>query len=69
MLETVFLISGMKCQGCAAAVSQALEQVTGYESASVDLENGTATVTGQIDPQSVCMLLAEAGYPSVVKSG
>lgn len=69
MQKTDFLISGMKCQGCVAAVSKALEHAEGFESASVDLENGTATVTGNIDPQSVCLLLGDAGYPAVVKSG
>ena len=66
--KTMFHVSGMKCGGCVETVEKALKDVVGYESAVVDLELGTATVMGDIDPQAVCQALTEAGYPSVVKS-
>ena len=66
--KTQFQVSGMKCDGCVENVQKALKDVVGYESAEVDLEQGTAVVTGDIDPQGVCQALTEAGYPSVVKS-
>ena len=63
-----FYVSGMKCGGCAATVKQTLEGMDGVAEAEVDLEQGVASVAGDIDPQSACQLLAEAGYPAVVKS-
>jgi copper chaperone CopZ len=66
--KTMFHVSGMKCAGCVENVEKALKDVIGYESADVDLEKGSATVAGDVDPQAVCLALTEAGYPSVVKS-
>lgn len=66
--ETQFYVSGMKCAGCAANVKQALEAMDGITVAEVDLEAGVAKTQGDVDPQAACQVLAEAGYPSVVKS-
>ncbi len=66
--KTMFHVSGMKCGGCVENVQKALKDVVGYESAEVDLEQGTATVAGDVDPQVVCQTLTAAGFPSVVKS-
>ena len=66
--EIQFYVSGMKCAGCAANVKQALEGMEGITTAEVDLAAGVATVQGNVDPQAACLLLAEVGYPSVVKS-
>ena len=67
--QTRFIVSGMKCEGCVATVKEALTQVVGYEDAQVDLAEGIATVKGDVDPQAVCQVLMQAGYPAVVKSG
>lgn len=67
--QTNFIVSGMKCEGCVATVKEALTQVVGYEDAQVDLAEGVASVRGDVDPQAVCQVLAQAGYPAVVKSG
>ena len=67
--QTHFFVSGMKCEGCVATVKEALTQVVGYEDAQVNLEDGTASVKGDVDPQAVCQVLGQAGYPAVVKSG
>ena len=66
--KTMFHVSGMKCGGCVETVEKALKEVLGYESAIVDLKEGTASVMGDIDPQAICLALTEAGYPAVVKS-
>ena len=68
-MQTRFLVSGMKCQGCVDSVKQALGKVHGAEGAEVDLASAVVTVGGDVDPQSVCQILTEAGYPAVVKSG
>ena len=67
-LTTRFYVSGMKCEGCASTVKQALVDAAGVDSAEVDLAEGVASVQGDVDPQAVCQILAEAGYPAVVKS-
>jgi len=67
-MKTQFHVSGMKCGGCVNSVQKALKNVIGFESADVDLKQGTAIVIGEIDPQGVCQALTEAGFPAVVKS-
>ena len=66
---TNFIVSNMKCQGCVDTATKAVKTVHGIESVTVDLEAGSASVIGDIDPQAVCQVLTEAGYPAVVKSG
>lgn len=68
-IETTFFISGLKCGGCIATAKNALENVTGYQSADFDLEAGTMRVTGDVDPQAISAAMAEVGYAAVVKSG
>jgi Cu+-exporting ATPase len=67
-METQFYVTGMSCGGCIKKAKEALGQVPGYEDAEFDLEQGTAVVTGDIDPQAAANALAAVGYPSVVKS-
>lgn len=68
MTETKFQVEGMKCQGCVDNVEKALTQVSGLTSTNIELEQGIVTVAGDVDPQSVCRILTEAGYPAVVNS-
>ena len=68
MSVTQYYVQGMKCDGCIATGNKALVEVPGFESAEFDLEAGTGTVQGDVDPQAVCQALSDAGYPSVVKS-
>ena len=67
-IKTTFIVSAMKCQGCVNNVKNALAAVDGFESANIDLAQGTAVVYGNVDPQAVCAVLSQAGYPAVVKS-
>lgn len=43
--QTVVEIGGMGCAGCANTVQEALERIQGVPSATVDLENATASIT------------------------
>jgi copper chaperone len=67
-VQSQYFVQGMKCDGCIAKAQEALAKLPGYEAAEFDLQAGTASVKGDVDPQSVCQALAEAGYPAVVKS-
>jgi len=46
-----YLVEGMACSGCERAVSNAVGNVEGVQSANADL--GTSTVTVEYDPQKV----------------
>jgi len=67
-VTTQFIVSNMKCQGCVDNATSAVKKVHGIESVAIDLDAGTAAVTGDVDPQAVCQALSDAGYPAVVKS-
>jgi len=59
-----FKVERMMCGGCTNNVQSVLETLENVTSAEVDLESGTATVNGEIDPQIVTATLIEAGYPT-----
>ena len=68
LTETVSLtVENMTCATCPIAVRKALERVDGVQSAQVDFETKTATVT--YDPQAATVsdlteATTNAGYPS-----
>jgi copper chaperone len=58
-------VRGMSCQHCVAAVTKAVEQAAGVESAHVDLENGNVEVVGregQMDRRELVEAIRAAGY-------
>jgi Cu+-exporting ATPase len=64
-MKTVLTVEGMMCKHCQAAVEKALSAVPGVESAVVDLEAKTATVTGKADTAALSAAVTEAGYDVV----
>lgn len=68
MITTQFFVSGMKCDGCIKRANQALQELPGFSSAEFDLQEGVATVSGDVDPQAVAQALTDTGYPATVKS-
>ena len=67
---TSFQIEGMTCASCVGRVEKALTSAPGVESASVNLATESAQVSfdDSTDPATLSKVLAEAGYPAVVKS-
>lgn len=63
---TEFTVSGMSCQGCARRVSEAIQAVTGVDSANVNLEQERATVRWhagfQGDADAVVRAVKGAGF-------
>ncbi len=56
-------VSGMTCGHCQTAVSKALQSVSGVQSASVDLANGTAKIEGEyLDPIALISAVIDEGY-------
>ena len=64
MAETIELkVDGMTCDHCVRAVTEAISGVDGVAEASVDLDAGAATVTGErVDLGAVVAAIVEEGY-------
>lgn len=69
ILETRYLVTGMKCGGCIAKATAAVSKVPGYVSAEFDLKTGSAVVKGSVDPHAVVSALTKVGYPAEVNEG
>jgi copper chaperone len=63
-METqIYMVPGMHCGHCQAAVSEELEGVPGVESVQVDLDSKLVTVTGDaLDDTALRAAIGEAGY-------
>ena len=59
-------ITGMTCEHCVRATTQALEKVPGVERAEVTLEPGSALVLGDADPLALIAAVGEAGYEAEI---
>ena len=55
-------IQGMTCGHCVQHVKTALMQVPGVDTALVDLQTGTAQVTGTAAPEALLAAVEEEGY-------
>lgn len=67
--QTITLnIEGMTCGGCVNSVTNALNQVTGVQSADVSLANNNATINfddSQTDAQQLTEAIEDAGFDVV----
>lgn len=60
---TVYAIEGMSCGHCVAAVEREVGALNGVGGVSVDLESGTARVSGsRVSDERVVQAVADAGY-------
>ncbi|WP_323773332.1 heavy metal translocating P-type ATPase [Alcanivorax sp.] len=55
-------VSGATCKGCSRTISAALEQITGVESVTVDLDAQQVTVAGSASRNALQDALMQAGY-------
>jgi copper chaperone CopZ len=63
------MISGMTCNGCAASVESALQNVAGVDRAIVNLDSGVAVVdlgNDELGPASLIVAVKLAGYDARV---
>lgn len=65
---TQLKVEGMTCGHCQSAVKNALESVDGVQGAEVNLEQGTAQVTGSADPAKLVAAVEEEGYQASMVS-
>ena len=63
-MEKKLMIEGMMCQNCVRHVSNALNALPGV-TAVVDLEGKCATVTGEVDNETLTKAVTDAGYEVV----
>ncbi len=59
-----FHIDNMTCAGCVSTVQTALNELSGCQKATVDLESATALVTGSVDADQLVKVLTGLGYPA-----
>ena len=61
IMEKIVKIEGMTCNHCSGRVEKALNELEGVV-ATVDLENNSATVTGDVTDKDIIDAVVEAGY-------
>ncbi len=69
MAKTIeFDITGMTCDHCVNAVTNAIKETPGVSSAVVSLDDKKATVTGEtIDIAAIVAAVAEEGYEAAAR--
>lgn len=65
-MSVTLTVEGMSCDGCEQTVEEALQQVEGVESITVDRTRNSATVDGQADPVTLVTAVEDAGYTAHV---
>jgi copper chaperone CopZ len=66
MSEHTYLVEGMSCAHCVAAVTEQVSRIPGAEHVAVDLASGTLAVRGEeIETADVRAAVEEAGYSLV----
>ena len=67
-MTTELTVNGMTCGHCEKAVQNALKSVPGVQDVRVNLQDGTATVQGDSDPQALVAAVTEEGYGAQVRA-
>jgi len=67
-MERHYAVQGLKCGGCVAKASAALQSLPGVTAVRVDLTSKTARVEGEVAPAAVIAALHAAGYPAELKT-
>lgn len=70
MSARTYTVRGMACGHCAGFVAEEIETITGVTAVSVDVDNGTVTVTSDqdLDIADVRAAVEEAGYELVTRT-
>jgi copper chaperone len=62
-VERTYVVEGMTCAHCKAAVEQEVGALSGVDEVRVDLASGRVTVVGDgVDDDAVAAAVDEAGY-------
>jgi copper chaperone len=68
MAKIVLDIQGMSCQHCKMRIEKTLARVTGVESATVNLAEGKADVSGTPDVNALIAQIKQLGYQASLAS-
>ncbi len=63
--QVVFTVNGMHCDGCAQAISEAVQALPGVKSAEVSFADKRAVIVpmkGGFDPEAVLAAIKKLGY-------
>lgn len=60
--SVTYLVTGMTCGHCVAAVTKEIEAIEGVEHVEVSLESARAVVVGEVTDAAVLAAVEEAGY-------
>jgi copper chaperone len=64
--QLTYLVAGMTCDHCTAAVTEEVAKVAGVAAVRVDLQTKLVQVHGSdVDPRAVVAAIDEAGYDAV----
>lgn len=63
-----FLIKGMTCNHCRQAAERALSEVSGVQSAGVDLDSQSGWVEGSVEIERLREAVEEAGFELLTAS-
>ena len=61
-MERTYIVEGMTCGHCVAAVQEEVGEVTGVSGVTADLASGRVVVAGEADDAAVRAAIVEAGY-------
>ncbi|RVW10154.1 copper chaperone [Prescottella agglutinans] len=66
-MEHTYLVKGMTCQHCAAAVTEEIGELSGVTGVDVDVDSGRVVVSSDtpLDTIAVAAAVTEAGYELV----
>ena len=67
MMTRIYVVEGMTCDHCVAAVTTEVAKVLGISDVIVNLEEGTLTVTGDASEDALAEAVDEAGYALVMR--
>jgi len=62
MAATTYDVQGMTCDHCVRSVTEEIGEIEGVSSVEVNLKDGTAVVSGEVDPEAVRAAVVEAGF-------
>ncbi len=55
-------VGGMKCERCVTQVEQALRALAGVEEVKVSLNEGTASIVGDVEAEDLLRALSKTNY-------
>ncbi len=61
-MSASYRVTGMTCQGCANAVTQAIRAAAADSGVKVDLGQGLVTVEGTVAPEVIARAVEDAGF-------